>query len=367
MENKMLLGIDCSSYFDELDDNAKYYYQGKEIDPYKYFIEKNNVSCFRLRLWNNPYDENGKPYGAGTNDYARTLKLAKIALSYGYKLVLDFHYSDFWADPGKQTLPKEWKDLSFEELKEKVYEYTLKTLQDFKKEGIDFMAIQIGNEITNGMLWPHGKLIEDGNNPRSNYENLTSLLKQGIKAKNEVYPHALTIIHLERSGNAKIYNEYFDNMAKYNVDFDIIGASYYAYWHGTFDEFFDNMRNLQKKYHKDIMVMEFAYAFTADDYLKSENNQMITRQEGMYFPYPLTPEGQEECVSTFLERCKKENIKAIFYWEPCWLPREHTYWATNVGQKYIHEEGKSNRNEWSNQCLFDYDGNALPALDKFKI
>lgn len=367
MENKLELGIDLGSYFDEVADNAKYYVDGKVIEPLSYFKDENDVKYLRLRLWNDPYDENKRPYGAGTTDYNRVLKLAKIGKEKGYKLVLDFHYSDFWADPGKQTLPKKWANLSFERLVEESARFTKETLINFKKEGISFVAIQIGNEITNGFMWPHGRLIEqEGKEARTNYDNFCTLMKENIKAKNQIMPEALTIIHLERSGDSKVYNEFFDQIVSHNIDFDIIGASYYPYWHGTFDQFFNNMTSLMKKYNKKVWVMEFAYAFTSDDYLKTDNNQMITRDEKMYFPYPLSKEGQEECIVTFLNRAKKENIGAIFYWEPCWLPKEHTYWATVEGQKYIHEEGKSTRNEWSNQCLFDYDGNALPGLFKFK-
>ena len=368
MVNKLELGIDISTYFDEKDDGSRYYKDNKEIDPLSYFIDNNGVKYVRLRLWNDPYDVNNKPYGAGTCNYERTLKLAKICLKYGYKLVLDIHYSDFWADPGKQFLPKKWKDLSFDKLIEASTDFTIKILTDFKNEGIYFDAIQIGNEITNGFMWPHGKLLEkeDKTQKRDNYDNFCTLIAKNIEAKNKIMPNSLTIIHLERSNDKHVYNEFFDEITSHNIPFDIIGASYYPYWHGTFDEFFDNMTSLMKKYNKKVWVMEFAYAFTKDDYLKTNQNQLITRDNSLFFPYPLTIDGQQKCVSSFIDRAKKEHIGAIFYWEPCWIPNTHTYWATIEGQKYIHEEGKSARNEWSNQCLFDYDGNALPSLDKFK-
>lgn len=363
----MDLGIDIGTYSDNVRSNSRYFKNHIEIDPIRYLHDNNHVKFSRLRIWVDPFDENGKPYGAGTNDYEETLRLARLSINYGYQLVLDFHYSDFWADPGKQTLPKAWANLTFEELTQKVYDYTKETLTKFKQLNIDFYAIQIGNEITNGFMWPHGRLIEQKDTPiRTNYDAFCTLLSQGIKAQKEIYPEAKTIIHLERSGDHRVYDEFFGELVRHNIEWDVIGASYYPYWHGTFDEFFDNMSKLQDKYHKECMVMEFAYAFTKEDYIVDTNNQLITRNMELYYPYPLTPEGQKQCICNFLQRCKETHISAVFYWEPIWIPGTYTEWATQEGQKYIHEEGKSTRNEWANQCLFDYDGNALPGLDCFK-
>jgi len=159
-------------------------------------------------------------------------------------------------------------------------------------------------------------------------------------------------------------------MDKYKVEYDYIGASYYPYWHGTFDEFFSNMNMCKETFNKPVMVMELGYGFTLEDYIKTNNGaaQLVINEEFAFNqPYPLTPEGQAQFVEEFLKRAKENDIKGIFYWEPIWIPGDGICWASKEGQKYIHEEGKSTRNEWANQCLFDYNGQKLPSFDKFKL
>jgi len=368
----MYLGIDTSTYFEEIDAGTKYILDGKEIDPLKYLHNVNGVTCMRIRLWVDPFGENKEPYLAGTCDLNNFIKLAKLAMSYGYEILLDIHYSDFWADPGKQLCPKSWVGLTFEEIKDKVYEYTKEVLVTIKKEGIPLKLIQIGNEITNGMIWPYGRLDESVS-PRGNYDKLSELLKAGIKATREENPETKIIIHLERSYDHPVYDEYFTNIIKYGVDFDIIGASYYPYWHGTFDQLFDNLKKCQSKFNKEIMIMELGYSFTLEDYIKSGSQaQLVINSDNIdtllkQLPQPITPEGQAKFVKEFLVRAEKEGVSAVFYWEPLWIPGENICWASKVAQKYIHEEGKSTRNEWANQCLFNYEGVALPSLDEFSI
>ncbi len=369
----MILGIDVSTHFEELNANAKYYSDNELVDPLDLFIT-NGVKYMRIRVWNNPYDIFGKPYLGGTCDVDNFINLAKLAVSKGYKIVLDFHYSDFWADPGKQFLPKQWANYNINELEKVLYQFTFDVLTMAKENKIDIPFVQIGNEITNGMCWPIGRLVENENGPRTNYENLTLLLKAGTKAAKEVFPDIKTIIHLERSYDQKVYYEYFTELNKHNVEYDVIGASYYPYWHGTFDEFFANMNMCKKEFNKPIMVMELGYGFTLEDYIKTNNGtaQLVVNNNNLDSfnfnqPFPLTPEGQAQFVEEFLKRAKENNVEGIFYWEPLWIPGDNICWASVEGQKYINELGKSTRNEWANQCLFDYDGKKLPAFDKFKL
>ena len=154
----MYLGVDLSTYLEEKADGAKYFDVDKEMDPFK-ALKDNGVSVIRLRVWNDPY-LNGKPYLGGTNSVENDVKIIKNLMPYGFEYMIDFHYSDFWVDPGKQTLPKAWKDLSIDELKVAIYEYTKQSLLKFKELGIKIPYVQIGNEVTNGFVWPHGKLLE---------------------------------------------------------------------------------------------------------------------------------------------------------------------------------------------------------------
>ncbi len=365
----MILGIDVSTYFEELAANAKYYENGIEVNPLDLFI-KNNVNYMRIRVWNNPYNEEGKPYLGGTCDVDNFIKLAKLAILKGFKILLDLHYSDFWADPGKQFLPKAWQGKGIDEVEQELYKFTKDVCLKAKEEGIEIDLIQVGNEITNGMCWPVGKLEWHKEGPRTNYENLSRLFKAGIKASKEIFPNIQTILHLEKSYDQVTYKEFFDHMEKYNVNYDIIGSSYYPYWHGTFDQLFANINMCKQRYNKPIMIMELGYGFTMEDYIKTENgmNQLVfAEDEGLSRPYPLTVEGQEMFIEEFMKRAKENDIKGVFYWEPCWIPKDNICWASIEGQQYINEVGKDTRNEWSNQCLFDYQGNKLPAFDKFKI
>ena len=367
----MKLGIDVSTYFDEKAIGAKYFYNGKEVDPLKLFREHNNVSLMRIRLWNDPHDEEGHDYLAGTCDLNKVIDLCKLAKDYGYEILLDFHYSDFFADPGKQFCPKEWIGLSFDEVKDKLYNFTKKSLETLKNKGFDIPYCQIGNEITNGMVWPYGQLGEG--DPRSGYDNLSALLSTGIKALKEVYPHSKAIIHLERSYDQKVYYEYFSNIIKYGVNFDIIGMSYYPYWHGSFDELFSNIQMLKKEFKKDVMVVELGYGFTYEDYIKTGSQAQLVfvssdlDQFNRPLPYPITRDGQVAFIREFLKRAKENGVIGVCYWEPLWIPGENICWASEYALKYVHEESKSTRNEWANQCLFDYEGQSLPALEEFKI
>ena len=193
----------------------------------------------------------------------------------------------------------------------------------------------------------------------------------GIKAAKEVYPETRIIVHLERSNDIEVYDELFSELKKRNVNYDVIGMSYYPYWHGNFKELFTNVNNCMNKFHKPVMIMELGYGFTLEDYLLTNNGQseLKVSKENLKaeLPYDISVEGQALFIEDFLSRCEKNNIEGVVYWEPLWIPGEQICWASEVGQEYINEGGRPTRNEWSNQCLFDYEGNKLPAFDKFKI
>ena len=366
----MILGIDASALRETRAAGAKFTVGGKPIEPLSYLHDENGVSILRLRLWVDPYDEKGHPYGGGTNDLETFVLLAKEGLEKGYKLLMDFHYSDFWCDPAKQCIPKSWRRLSFLELVAKVGEYTRKTLTYLKNEGIDLYAIQIGNEITNGMLWPLGKLEGEPGSKRQNYDSLCAFLHQGLMAANDIYPKAKTMIHLERSYDQAVYREFFDNVLEAGLNFDIIGMSYYPYWHGSFDKLFANVDLMRKTYGKPIWIVETSYSFTTEKaYVDAEgwnplvNNELATVES---CPYPPTQEGQEQFLTTLMEKAKQHKVEAIVYWEPLWLPLSGLTWATKEGEEYVHETHKPTHNEWANQCLFDYHGEATKALYAFK-
>lgn len=364
----MILGIDVSTYPEELEHGARYFDGERIIDPLDAFRE-NGVSAMRIRVWNDPYGEKGEPYLAGSCNMDNYVRLGKLAKGKGYSLLMDLHYSDFWADPGKQFLPKAWADYDMDALEEAVYRFTRDCLLRAAEEGVAPTLIQVGNEITNGMLWPHGRLETDGK--RGNYDSFCRLVKAGVRACREVTPEAKIILHLERSNDCAVYQEFFTKMQEAKVDYDIIGASYYPYWHGTPEELFANLAGC-RRFGKKIMVMELGYGFTIEPYvLSGEARRLVIDSDRAYVQgftekYPLTPEGQASFVKDFLALAREHGIDGVFYWEPLWLPGEGICWASEAGQKYIHEEGKSTANEWANQCLFDYSGQKLPAFDEFR-
>lgn len=364
----MILGIDVSTYLEELEHGARYFDGERQIDPLDAFAS-NGVDHMRIRVWNQPFSPSGEPYLAGNCDIEQYIRLGTLAKSKGYRLFMDLHYSDFWADPGKQMIPKAWLGYGVDEMAAAVYAFTKSCLQKARDAGVAPEMIQVGNEITNGMLWPVGKLEgEDGK--RGNYENFCRLVDAGCRACREVLPGAKIALHLERSNDKAVYQEFFTHVQNAGIDYDIIGASYYPYWHGTPEELFENLNNC-RRFGKELMVMELGYGFTTKPYLLSgEERRLVIDSERAYVPgftekYPVTPAGQAAFVRDFLALARKNGVSGIFYWEPLWLPGEGICWASGAGQEYIHEEGKSTSNEWANQCLFDYEGQKLPAFDEF--
>lgn len=369
----MILGIDTSTYLEELANDAKYFVNGIQVDPLD-VLRTNGVDHMRIRLWNNPFDKNGVAYLGGTCGVDNFLQLATLAQSKGYKILLDFHYSDFWADPAKQLLPKAWSGYSVSQLEQAVYQFTKDVLLQAKVNNIDIAMVQVGNEITNGILWPHGQLTGGTDGVRNGYDKLVKFLKAGISACREIFPEAKIVLHLERSYDQAVYTEFFTQMQQYNVDYDIIGMSYYPYWHGTMDMFFANVNNC-KKFGKPIINAELGYGFTTEGCVIVKDgvthqvalNTMTVDDYGVVNQYPLTQQGQATFIKDFIARAEQEGLAGVFYWEPLWLPGENICWASHEGQDYIHESGKPTANEVANCCLFDYFGNALPSLYEFAI
>ena len=369
----MILGIDVSTYLEQQRlTGQKYYKDGKEVDPFVLF-RNNGVTHLRTRVWNDPYGENGEPYLAGTCDLANFIELAKKLEKYGFKHILDFHYSDFWVDPSKQFLPKAWKDYSYEEVVKAVYDFTKESLLKVKKEDIELEMIQIGNEITHGMLWPYGKIL-GGEEKEASYDRFATLLKAGIKASEEIYPNAKIIIHLEQSYDQVAYRDILTNLLARNVKIDILGSSYYPFWHHQFDEYFANMDMVQREFNIPVMNVELGFPFTTIDYKKDEDGKpkhLVINADNIedflkLMPYYPDKEGQAKFVREFLRLGEEHHLLGACYWEPLWVPGEGICWASKAGQAYQNDTAKDTRNEWANQCLFDYEGNALPALDEYK-
>ncbi len=363
----MIKGMDISSLTEVEQCGGRFYDHGEEKDLLA-ILKSYGTDYIRLRLWNDPYAEDGSPYGAGCSDFRATLKLAKRTLAQGFGFLLDFHYSDFWADPGKQTIPKAWRGLDEEGLAQAVYAFTKKTLEDFGAAGAMPSMVAVGNELSNGLLWPYGKVPL--------YRNIAKFVSAGIRAVRSVDQGVPVMVHLDNGGDHELYRRWFDQyFANGGEDFTYIGLSYYPFWHGKLADLKANMHDLALRYQKDLIVTEVSMGFTMEDYKEyeqlreDERKGYATRPQLLeHVDYPMTKEGQADFmqdVMTCIREVPKGRGKGFFYWEPAWLPRPGSQWATPAGRAYIAEPGKGG-NEWANQALFDYDGNALPALERIR-
>lgn len=379
--NKFVKGADVSSLKEVETFGGKFYLSGKEKDLFE-ILKLKGINTIRLRLWIDPYDEAGNPYLGGTNDLATTIELAKRAKNAGLDFMLNIHYSDFWADPKKQVKPKDWIDLSGEALVDKVYQYTKDTLNYFNEFNLMPEYIQIGNEITNGMLFPDGKIAKylfeerqfeklDQETMERSFDYLVELLNAGIKATREIRSaeELKIIIHLDFGGANDLYRGWFDQATERSLDYDIIGLSYYPYWHNSLDDLAYNLNNIATRYKKDVMVVETAYAFT-DQAPKGEDSIFNTELSDIA-GYPPTVSGQKEFLQDLMEIVKdvqqgENKGLGIVYWEPAWLPVKGSSWASMAGMKYGNDVANKG-NHWANQGLFDFNGNALESLNVFKF
>lgn len=213
-------------------------------------LRDNGFNYIRLRLFVNPKSELGYSQRDGYCDLEHTVAMAKRIKEAGMYFLLDFHYSDNWADPQKQIMPQAWQTFSYEEVCNALYEHTKETLLALKREGIVPDMVQVGNEVSNGMLWPYGSV-------RHSFEGLCGLLREGVRAVREYAPEAEVMLHVALGGQAEESQRFFDAMNEYDVEYDIIGQSYYPEWHGTLEELEANTVDLVQRYNKPLIVVEY--------------------------------------------------------------------------------------------------------------
>ncbi len=356
-------GMDVSTLQEVERLGGKFYDHGQQKDLFD-ILQAYDVNYIRLRLWNDPYAEDGTPYGAGTNDLATTIALAKRTLAHGMGFLLDLHYSDFWADPGKQRVPKAWRGFDEDELAEAVYSYTVDTMRALHAAGTAPTMVQVGNEVTKGLLWPYGST--------PNFKAIARFINAGIRGVRAVDSDVPIMIHLDNGGNNALYREWFDHFLENGEDFQIIGLSYYPFWHGTMRDLANNLNDLAVRYGKDLVIAEVSMGFTMEDYASYEKlpagarKGMATKPElAEKIDYPMTKEGQKAFLLDLfktLDNVPDRKGRGFFYWEAGWIPVAGSGWANEASLAYIEEAGPGG-NEWANQALFDYEGNALPALE----
>ncbi|MDB4922694.1 MAG: cellulase family glycosylhydrolase [Mucilaginibacter sp.] len=244
-----ILGADIS-FLPELENRGmKFSDNGKPGDAIQ-IMKEHGFNYIRLRIFNEPANPKGYSPNKGFCDLEHTKQMAKRIKAAGMKFLLDFHYSDYWADPQQQNKPAAWVGQDFTTLEKSLYDYTINVMQQLKDQGTTPDMVQVGNEINHGIVWPDGAI--------NNLDSLSQLLYQGIKAVKSVSPQTIIMLHIALGGQSAESKFFLDNMAKRNVPFDVIGLSYYPKWHGTPADLRNNMTDLAKRYNKQVMVAEYS-------------------------------------------------------------------------------------------------------------
>ncbi len=369
LPDDFIMGMDASSVLAEEASGVKYYnFEGVEQDVFKTLAE-NGVNYIRVRIWNDPYDENGNGYGGGNCDIDTAVEIGKRATKYGMKLLVNFHYSDFWADPAKQMVPKAWAGMPIEEKTEALYQYTLESLKKLKKAGVDVGMVQIGNE-TNGAMC--GEKI---------WFNMQYLFQAGAKAVREVFPEALVALHFANPEKVTHYDDYAKKLAYYNVDYDVFASSYYPFWHGTLENLATVLTGIQENYGKKVMVMETSYAYTPDD--TDFNGNTISDGSVVTKNYPYTVQGQARALYDVIDTMASIGGIGVVYWEGTWISVGQNSWEENSAKWEKYGSGwassysaKYDPNDagkyyggcaWDNQAMFDANGKPLESLRVFNL
>lgn len=315
----------------------RYKDEGKPEDPIG-ILKKHGINYVRLRQFTSTNEQGKKnPYNF-INNLEYNLPLAERVKDAGLCFLLDFHYSDTWADPAHQNKPEAWKNLSFEELKTVLYEYNRDSIAAYKKSGAIPDMVQIGNETTPGMIWPDGK-----NDSPEQWDKYVALINESIRGirdgiGNEKMP--LIMLHIDRGGDWETSKWFLDNIEKRGVKYDVIGQSYYPFWHGTFDDLRKCLGNCVKEYGKPVVIVETAFPWSEKKYDGSPQEPLLGIQPGK--------EGQvrfiEELNKVLTELPDKKGL-GIFWW----------------GSEFVPIEGV-NMASFERRSFFDFEGNALPVI-----
>lgn len=364
LPDDFIIGVDMSSILDVLAKGGVFYNaNGEEQDVFE-ILKDYGVNYVRIRLWHNPTNEQGLGFGGGNNDTNTGIEIAKRAARVGMRIALDFHYSDFWADPSKQSIPRAWTGFTDEQVVDAIYTYTKDTLKAFEKAGVRPHMVQIGNEINNGMVYPNGNIATRG------YRRLAMFLNAGLKAVKEISPKIQTVIHLAEGASEQRLTYFFDKMVENNVEFDIIGLSYYSFWHGTLEKFQQTLAALEARYPQQIAVMEYSYGYT--DYSNEFSANIYSSEMESEGGYKTSMQGQASYIRDVNAAVASiESGIGSFYWEPAWLAVNGAGWASGGAIEYLTAQGDDvssiGKASWANQALFSFSGKVLPSLNVFNL
>ncbi len=332
-----LVGADISSYTQCDASGAKYSVDGVPMDLLE-ILRAHGFGLIRLRLWHAP--------AGGACGLDSTAALAARVKAAGFELMLDIHYSDTWADPAHQVRPAAWRGLAFSALVDSVYAYSNAVVRRFRDEGALPDYVQIGNEISSGMLWDDGRVGGAWDTPRQ-WSQLGRLLSAGAAGVRDSLPPETrpeVVIHVDNGADNGLCRWFFDHVVAQDVDFDVIGVSFYPWWHGTVSELGANLNDLADRYGKTVMVVETAYPWTLTSC--DDRHNIVGAPWQFDDGYPASPEGQGAFLADVLAVVEGVPGGAgVVYWEPGWVC-----------------VGGGPGTPWENLALFDFNANALPGL-----
>ena len=364
-----ILGMDVSSVLAEERSGVVYRgFDGGEQDLFA-TLAQSGVNTIRVRVWNDPYDAQGRGYGGGNCDVAAAAEIGRRAAEHGLRLLVDFHYSDFWADPGKQFAPKAWAGMTLEEKTAALYAFTKESLETIRAAGAEISLVQLGNETNGGLAG------------ETRWSYIAALMAAGSKAVRETCPEALVAVHFANPENAESYAFYASKLDEFGLDYDVFASSYYPYWHGTLDNLAAVLGGIAEDYGKQVLVMETSYAWTGEDTDFSANT--ISDGSAVEKPWPYTVQGQANAVRAVIDTVSSIGGLGVVYWEGAWIAvgtdsreenrekweRDGSGWASSFAAEYDPKDAGKYYGGCAvdNQAFFAPDGTPLESLKVFSL